>query len=67
MNSAITSLVGMIERTPRFAGDPNAREMLRCVREGDGARGEQIARNLCDSYGVQPEQAVQMARQFFRL
>lgn len=67
MNSIMQQMMAMVENSPQFANNPNAREMLRCIKEGDAKKGEQIARNLCETYGIQPEQAVQNARNFFHL
>lgn len=57
----------LIQRSPGLAANPNARQMIDVIRSGDSARGEQIARNLCDTYGVRPEQALQSARSYFRI
>lgn len=36
------------------------------IQNGDDATGEQIARNLCESYGITPEEAYAQAMRFFR-
>lgn len=59
--------LNMIDGNPQIANNPNAREFLNVIRNGDDARGRQIAQNLCDSYGITPDQAVQQAKQFFNL
>lgn len=59
--------LNMINSNPQIANNPNAREFLNVIRNGDDARGRQIAQNLCDSYGITPDQAVQQAKQFFNL
>ena len=59
--------VGLISRDPRFANNPQAQNYLRIIQSGDAQQGEQIARNLCQTYGVTPDQAVQQARSFFHL
>ena len=46
---------------------PNARAMIKAVQSGDAEAGERIARNLCQSYGVTPEQAIQQAKGFFHI
>jgi hypothetical protein len=52
---------------PQVANNPNAQSMVDVIRSGDSKRGEQIARNLCDTYGVKPEDAVRQAQQFFHI
>ena len=64
--------MGMISKVletmaPSLANNPNARAMIQAVQSGDAEAGERIARNLCQSYGVTPEQAVQQAKGFFRI
>ena len=59
--------LGIIGRSPQVAQNPNARHMLDVIRSGDSAEGERIARNLCQSYGVTPERALEQARGFFRI
>lgn len=57
--------LSIIGRSPQVAQSPNARHMLGVVQSGDAKEGERIARNLCESYGVTPEQAMEQARRFF--
>lgn len=52
---------------PSMANNPNARAMIQAVQSGDAETGQRIARNLCQSYGITPEQAVQQAKGFFRI
>lgn len=59
--------INMIRRNPRFANNPQAQNYLQIIQSGNSQQGEQIARNLCQTYGVTPDQAVQQARNFFNL
>ena len=59
--------VSLISKNPRFTNNPQAQNYLRIIQSGDSKQGEQIARNLCETYGVTPDQAVGQARQFFNL
>ena len=61
----ISKMLGTM--APSLASNPNARAMIQAVQSGDAETGERIARNLCQSYGVTPEQAVQQAKSFFRI
>lgn len=68
MNNPIQTLMSMlISRNPQMANNPQAQEMLQVIQNGDSVRGEEIARNLCKSYGTTPEQAVGEARKFFNI
>lgn len=71
MNSPIQALAQMamnrISSDPRMQNNPQAREFMNIMRSGDAARGEAMARNLCNSYGVSQQQALQQAKQFFRI
>ena len=59
--------LNMINGNPNVANNPNAQEFLNVIRNGDDVRGKQIAQNLCDSYGLTTDQAVQQAKRFFGL
>lgn len=57
--------LALLGRAPQVSQNPNARHMLDVIQSGDAKEGERIARNLCQSYGVTPEQAMEQARRFF--
>lgn len=40
------------------------KEMLQAVLNNDTKKGEEIAMNLCNTYGVSKEQAIQMSQQW---
>lgn len=46
--------------------NPALRQGLAAIQNGDNVSGENIARNLCASMGVTPEQATEQAQNFFR-
>ena len=64
---SIQQVIGMIEKSPAFASNQNARQMLECIKNNDAETGQKIASNLCKSYGVSPQDAVNQARQFFHI
>lgn len=64
-NFDIQSLIGIVEHSPQFVNNPNARQMLECIKNNDSVGGQKIAENLCESYGLTPQQAVDQARKFF--
>lgn len=59
--------MNMIRNNPNVANNPNAQEFINVIQSGDTAKGQQIAQNLCNTYGVTPEEAMQQAKQFFKL
>lgn len=57
----------MMQRNPgMFQNNPQAKEIMNVIMSGDSKRGEELARNYCQSYGVTPEEGVQQAQQFFQ-
>ena len=65
MNNLKDFALGIIGSNPQIAQNPNAQQMIDVIKRGDAQKGQQIAKNLCDTYGVKPEQAIQQARSFF--
>ena len=57
--------LNLISRNPNLANNPQAQSFINVIQSGDSKKGEEIARNLCNTYGVTPEQAVQQAKNFF--
>lgn len=59
--------LNMIQRNPNIANNPQAQTMLQVLQSGDAQKGQQIAQNLCQTYGISPEQAVNQAASFFHI
>lgn len=59
--------MNLITRNPQIANNPNAQGMIQAIQSNDSAKGEQIAKNLCDSYGISPQEAIQQAKRFFNI
>ena len=59
--------LNLINQNPQIAQNPNAQSMLNVIQSGDAQKGEEIARNLCQSYGITPDQALAQAKQFFHI
>lgn len=66
-NYFLNFAMNMIRQNPNIVNNPNSQSMLNVIQSGDNEKGEQIARNLCNTYGISPEQAIMQAKQFFRL
>lgn len=56
----------MVQRNPNIANNPQAQQYLQVIMSGDSRKGQELARNICGSFGVTPEQGVQQAQQFFQ-
>ena len=68
MNSnRIQAAIRMIENDPRVSGNPQAREMLEIIRNGDEKRGEEVANNILETHQVTKEQALARAREILGL
>lgn len=65
MNQMINALINMAMRNPNIQNNPNAQQWLKVIQSGDAQAGEQIARNICSSYGMTPEQATRQAQSGF--
>lgn len=55
----------MLRQNPQIANNPRAQEIINILQTNDNERGAQLAQNLCNSYNINPTQAVQQAQQFF--
>lgn len=66
MNNSMSMLLNMVMQNSNIANNPRAQEMLQIIQSGDVQKGQQIAMNLCKTYGVSKEQAVGMATEYFK-
>ena len=57
----------MIQKNPNVANNARNKSLIDILQSGDSARGEMAANNLLKTYGVNKEQALNQARQFFHL
>lgn len=71
MNNPIMALAQMamnrISSDPNFQKNPQARAFMDIMQRGDAAQGQQMAKNLCQSFGVSEQEALQQAKSFFRI
>ena len=58
--------MNVLRRSPSIAQNQRNQDLLQVIESGDDTRGQQIAENLCKTYGVTPQEAVDMATNFFR-
>lgn len=54
-----------IQRNPQLANNPQAQQYIQVLMSGDAQKGQELARNICGSFNVTPEQGVQQAQQYF--
>lgn len=66
-NNIMGLALDIIQKNPALANNPNAREMIEVIRNGDATKGQQIAQNICNTYGVKLEDAISQARSFFHI
>lgn len=56
-----------LKRRPDIANTPQGQEFLNILESGDDARGQQMAQNYCQTYGMSEQDAIQKVRQFFNI
>lgn len=59
--------MNLINQNPRVASNPQAQELMQIIQSGDSVRGEQMANNILNSYGITKEQGLADAKKFFGL
>lgn len=59
--------MNLINQNPKVAANPQAQELMQIIQSGDSVRGEQMANNILNSYGVSKEQGLADAKKFFGL
>ena len=67
MNNIQDMAMRMIMSSPQVKNNPMAKEYINVIASGDAMKGEQIANNICSSYGLRREDAIKQARQFFKM
>lgn len=67
MFNPIDFAISMIKKNPNIANNPQAKEYISILESGDSAKGEEVARNICNTYGVSPEDGIKQAKSFFNI
>ena len=57
--------LNLIEKNPNVSNNPMGKQMVEVIRSGDSAKGEQLANNLLNTYGVSRDDALAQAKKFF--
>lgn len=58
--------LGLLQQNPQLANSPQGQQFMQILQSGDAKAGEQMAMNICNSYGVTPQQALMSAINFFK-
>ena len=64
-NPLIDDMINRLRSDPMLSKNPLAQNLFTCLQSGDSKKGEEIAMNLCKTYGITPEEACKQAMQFF--
>ena len=67
MNSFTQAMIDRIKANPNIAGNPQALAYIEVLESGDSKRGQELANNLLNTYGMTREDALAQAKQFFRI
>lgn len=57
----------MLRNNPNVVNNPQAQEMVNVIQSGDAQKGQEIADNICKTYGISREEAIMQAGRFFHL
>lgn len=63
----VDSMIKRLTANPAIADNPQARSFIDVLQSGDSAKGEELANNLLETYGMTKEDALAQARRFFRI
>lgn len=56
-----------LKTLPNLKNNPMAQNAISAIENNDNEKGEEIANNLCESYGVSKDEAMAMAKEFFHI
>lgn len=59
--------IQLLNTNPNIRNNPQYQNYISIIQNGDSAQGEQIANNLCNTFGVPKEKALQDAKRFFNI
>lgn len=59
--------MNFLAQNPQIANNPNAQNMINVIMSGDAQKGQQIAHNICQSYGISEQEALKQAKQYFHI
>lgn len=59
--------MNLIKQNPNIANNPRAQEYINVIQSGDSKRGQEIASNILNTYGLTKEQAMHDIASHFNL
>lgn len=65
--SPIQAMVNMIKANPAISDNPQMLAYVEVLESGDSKRGEELANNLLETYGMTREDALSQAKAFFHI
>lgn len=63
----VDSMLKRLTANPAISDNPQAQSYIQVLQSGDAAKGEELANNLLETYGMTKEQALSQAKQFFHI
>ena len=63
-NPLIDGMMNRLRSDPMLSKNPLDKNLFTCLQTGDNKKGEEIAMNLCKTYGISPDEACRQAMQF---
>lgn len=67
MNNVSQFALNLIQNNPNVSRNPLAKDYISVIQNGDDTAGQMLANNICATYGLTREQAVEQARKFFHI
>lgn len=68
MNNAIMQFAAkMLQSNPQAANSPMGQQLVQILQTGDVNAGQQLANNICQTYGVSQQEAIQKSRNYFHI
>lgn len=61
------SMINMIRANPAIADNPQMQAYIDVLESGDSKRGQELANNLLETYGMTKEDALAQAKAFFHI
>lgn len=65
MNNLVQFALTKIAQNPQIANNPRNKELFQIIQNGDAQRGQEVANNLCQTYGMSQSDALEKAKSFF--
>lgn len=60
-------LQNAMQQNPNIANNPQAQNFLQILQSGDAQKGQQVAENLLETYGMTKEQGMNQVHNFFHI